>query len=469
MGSTVSNTVVRPVPGGSTSFPTGGMFGSGLGQLFSQVMGPVNQQPSPPVSLPVTPVNPSSPMSPVRRFNAVVDPRLSRTMSRPMFRPSRYDGAINQLLERLIPNSSISRPGIESMLPSTPTREVPVNIPTPPPSFSIQDYLNSSFSKRPTMGTQALVPITLPTGETYNLRSGGDASNFRDFLQSIGRNPQDIENIFKRNELAMARGGRVNYQNGGQTKTPPKYIPLNMESVAKRLFERNLDNLTYNEKQTVYDYIEDKRSKKAYGGRIGYADGTPAAGLVFNPEPYEGPYTGPLILGGPQRGQYYQSSPIRSITGPDGAIPRPGMPMMLAPRPGVAPRLETTPQIDSIKEAMMSLPQTRSNPRMNAMRRFNQVQDPRMMRLMQMLRRQPAAMGGIMNLKMGGTPVEMDLRAKGGFVPIGKKERADDVPARLSKNEFVFTAKAVRNAGSGDIREGAKRMYNLMNRLEAKR
>ena len=199
MGSTVSNTVVRPVPGGSTSFPTGGlggMFGSGLGQLFSQVMGPVNQQPSPPVSLPVTPVNPSSPMSPVRRFNAVVDPKLSRTMNRPMFRPSRYDGAINQLLERLIPNSSISRPGIESMLPSTPTREVPVNIPTPPPSFSIQDYLNSSFSKRPTMGTQALVPITLPTGETYNLRSGGDASNFRDFLQSIGRNPQDIENIF---------------------------------------------------------------------------------------------------------------------------------------------------------------------------------------------------------------------------------------------------------------------------------
>jgi hypothetical protein len=56
-----------------------------------------------------------------------------------------------------------------------------------------------------------------------------------------------------------------------------------------------------------------------------------AAGLVFNPGPYEGPYTGPLILGGPQRGQYYQSSPITSITGPDGSIPRPGMPMMSSP------------------------------------------------------------------------------------------------------------------------------------------
>jgi hypothetical protein len=73
-----------------------------------------------------------------------------------------------------------------------------------------------------------------------------------------------------------------------------------------------------------------------------------------------------------------------------------------------------------------------------------------------------------MNLKMGGMPVEMDLRAKGGFVPIGKKERADDVPARLSKNEFVFTAKAVKGAGKGDIRKGAKRMYQLMNQLEAR-
>ena len=74
------------------------------------------------------------------------------------------------------------------------------------------------------------------------------------------------------------------------------------------------------------------------------------------------------------------------------------------------------------------------------------------------------AKGGIMDL--GGH--EMDLRARGGFIPIGKKERADDVPARLSKNEFVFTAKAVRNAGDGDIKKGAKRMYQIMKQLEAR-
>ena len=71
--------------------------------------------------------------------------------------------------------------------------------------------------------------------------------------------------------------------------------------------------------------------------------------------------------------------------------------------------------------------------------------------------------GGIMDL--GGK--EMDLRG-GGFVPIGKKEKADDVPARLSKNEFVMTADAVRAAGGGSVNKGAQRMYNLMNQLEAR-
>jgi len=73
------------------------------------------------------------------------------------------------------------------------------------------------------------------------------------------------------------------------------------------------------------------------------------------------------------------------------------------------------------------------------------------------------AEGGLMNL--GGK--EMDMRG-GGFIPIGKKERADDVPARLSKNEFVMTADAVRAAGGGSVNEGAKRMYETMNRLEAR-
>ena len=72
------------------------------------------------------------------------------------------------------------------------------------------------------------------------------------------------------------------------------------------------------------------------------------------------------------------------------------------------------------------------------------------------------AEGGLMNL--GGK--ELDLRG-GGFVPMGKKERADDVPARLSKNEFVFTADAVRAAGGGSVQKGADLMYDTMKKLEA--
>jgi hypothetical protein len=72
------------------------------------------------------------------------------------------------------------------------------------------------------------------------------------------------------------------------------------------------------------------------------------------------------------------------------------------------------------------------------------------------------AEGGLMDL--GG--MEKDYRAEGGFVPIGAKEKADDVPARLSVNEFVFTADAVRGAGGGDIDKGAEIMENMMVNLE---
>jgi hypothetical protein len=90
---------------------------------------------------------------------------------------------------------------------------------------------------------------------------------------------------------------------------------------------------------------------------------------------------------------------------------------------------------------------------------------------------QEMAMGGRMDYAMGSEiPVrqnqqgisELDLRAKGGYIPVGIKEKADDVPAMLSKNEFVFTADAVRGAGNGNINKGAQKMYKLMKSLEKK-
>jgi hypothetical protein len=79
------------------------------------------------------------------------------------------------------------------------------------------------------------------------------------------------------------------------------------------------------------------------------------------------------------------------------------------------------------------------------------------------------AMGGEIPVRQNqGGVSELDLRAKGGYIPVGIKEKADDVPAMLSKNEFVFTADAVRGAGNGSINKGAQKMYKLMKSLEKK-
>jgi hypothetical protein len=100
----------------------------------------------------------------------------------------------------------------------------------------------------------------------------------------------------------------------------------------------------------------------------------------------------------------------------------------------------------------------------------------------QVLRSEKKAEGGIMGVRnkyaMGSeVPIrenqagirEMDFRQTGGFVPpIGVKEKADDIPAMLSNNEFVFTADAVRAAGGGSVNKGAQKMYNLMKSLENK-
>jgi hypothetical protein len=89
-----------------------------------------------------------------------------------------------------------------------------------------------------------------------------------------------------------------------------------------------------------------------------------------------------------------------------------------------------------------------------------------------LLLRNKSAMGGLQSMPMGqmrknkaGT-IERDYRETGGFVPVGIKEKADDVPAMLSKNEFVMTADAVRGMGGGNIEKGAQRLYDQMKTME---
>jgi len=82
------------------------------------------------------------------------------------------------------------------------------------------------------------------------------------------------------------------------------------------------------------------------------------------------------------------------------------------------------------------------------------------------------SVGGISDIPTGkirknnAGVVERDYRDEGGFVPVGIKERADDVPAMLSKNEFVMTADAVRGIGNGSVEEGSRKLYNTMKKAE---
>ena len=80
----------------------------------------------------------------------------------------------------------------------------------------------------------------------------------------------------------------------------------------------------------------------------------------------------------------------------------------------------------------------------------------------------PMAHGGSVP-QTKGIPSGMQIDGRGGgFIPMGAKEKKDDVPAMLAKNEFVMTSDAVKAAGGGDVNKGAQRMYDLMNTLEAK-
>ena len=145
------------------------------------------------------------------------------------------------------------------------------------------------------------------TDKTLEQNIKEDHKAYNDYRKSIGSPTIPLDNEY----IRMWIRSRLN--SGGPVKNQaPKVIPMDLESVAFRLFQDNLDNLSYNQKQTVYNYIEDNRNKKADGGRIGYAEGTPMAGLVYV-GPWEGPWNGSEFLGGPRKGEYY-NAPGSSLT-----------------------------------------------------------------------------------------------------------------------------------------------------------
>jgi hypothetical protein len=101
------------------------------------------------------------------------------------------------------------------------------------------------------------------TGKTLEQNIKDDHKAFNDYRKSIGQSTIPLDNDF----IKMWQRTRLS-SGGSVKKEAPKFIPMDLESVAFRLFQDNLDNLSYNQKQTVYNYIEDNRNKKAEGGTI---------------------------------------------------------------------------------------------------------------------------------------------------------------------------------------------------------
>jgi len=114
------------------------------------------------------------------------------------------------------------------------------------------------------------------TDKTLEQNIKQDHKAYNDYRKSIGSPTIPLDNEYIRMWIRsrLSSGGPAN-------KQPQKIIPLNLESVAFKLFQDKLDNLSYNQKQTVYDYIEDNRNKKATGGRVNLANGTEEP---YNPE-----------------------------------------------------------------------------------------------------------------------------------------------------------------------------------------
>jgi len=213
-------------------------------------------------------------------------------------------------------------------------------------------------------------------------------------------------------QFYAAQGGRSGYKDAGGVRMASA-VGDESDDIAMELYGKPVKDLSPAELEDFQEHLDKLRTKfMAQGGRSGYG----AGGKAGRP-------------------------PINLIKGND-------QPVAQAPAP-MSPN----------QNKPMNQPM---NPMMNSPMMNRPMMNPMMARGNPMGGRRMAEEGGLMDL--GG--MEKDYRNDGGFVPLGGEEKADDVPARLSKNEFVFTADAVRGAGGGDIDKGAEIMENVMENLE---
>jgi len=275
---------------------------------------------------------------------------------------------------------------------------------------------------RTAIGATALLPLMgigtkrkqeqLPDGGGQGGKFDYDYSDMRRKI-ALAQDKQELDKVST--DFGVTPGLFENYAEGGRIGLEDGGDPFLREEYEKYIFEMEEMGM---EPMSFEQFKAQSRAGQAQGGRIEYAGGSGRP---------------PITMGQP-------------IQAP------PQMPAQQRPNPMPAPQPNRMAGMNPMMGGM--------NPMMAGM---NPMMNRPMMNPM-MGGRRMAQEGGLMSL--GG--MEKDYRNDGGFVPLGAKEKADDVPARLSKNEFVFTADAVRGAGGGDVDQGAERMENMMKQFESR-
>ena len=267
-------------------------------------------------------------------------------------------------------------------------------------------------------GASKMIPSALKSKTGIGIAAIGGLTGF---LAGQGKSTEEIDSIMSRPE---------------SLKPYLKQYYLNLNPDLKDTMEGEAAAEEFAKSQMVeYGY-----QNKAYGGRIGYAGGTGKREIILD------------ML---KRGA--DADTIKEITGASDMEIEEAITFFKYGQAGVPiPTFDQSGKM--IDDGLYKGRETRPENKAYGGRMMKALGDTAQMA------------SGIEGLPLRQNPMgtnEIDLRDTGGFIPpVGVKEKADDIPAMLSNNEFVFTADAVRGMGGGDVNLGAQRMYDMMKRLE---
>jgi hypothetical protein len=301
---------------------------------------------------------------------------------------------------------------------------------------------------------------------------------------------------------AAANGGRIGYGDGtkpsAEENTPSQEIINRRIAQIKDMSKRGADTDTIKSITGASDQMIKDVLGQANGGRIGYREGTPREGIVSLTDEdsgviYRDPKTGEPLTTTEFLRRAQEDEDRENQEGEDKELDYGASSITLPKKKTFRERsmeIAVPKQInreleDKFENYLRNLITGGKNERVEKELKeetpnaypFMIGTSPVTYLRRYLKEKEMKSEGGRMGFMMGtevpmrqnqGGITELDYRKTGGFVPVGVKERADDVPAMLSKNEFVFTADAVRGAGKGDINKGAKMMYAKMKALEGK-